>query len=164
VAVAPFEEWDPAGRLFEEAVAGQAWHWVEPVKGAAQAAAVLRPGGLLARFWNVFEPPADLAHAFWDGGGTSRGVEVYSPILAKAVDGIRTVRGFAEPEHRRFKWEWPHSRDAWMDFFPTSGGHSRLPPGRLDELLAGIGAAIDAVGGSFTMRYTTVTVVSEHAG
>jgi hypothetical protein len=27
-------------------------------------------------------------------------------------------------------------------------------PAKLEELLAGIGAAIDAVGGSFTMRYT----------
>ena len=83
VDVAPFEEWDPAGRSFDAVVAGQAWHWVDPAKGAAQAAAVLRPGGLLALFWNVFEPPADLAHAFSEvyrrtvpnspfSGGTSR--------------------------------------------------------------------------------------------
>jgi hypothetical protein len=31
-------------------------------------------------------------------------------------------------------------------------------------LPAGIAAAIDAVGGSFTMHYTTVAIVSEHAG
>ena len=175
VDVAPFEEWDPAGRSFDAVVAGQAWHWVDPAKGAAQAAAVLRPGGLLALFWNVFEPPADLAHAFSEvyrrtvpdspfSGGTSRGVEAYSPILTKAVDGIGTARDFAEPEQWRFEWEWLYSRDEWLDFVPTSGGHSQLPPRKLDELLAGIGAAIDAVGGSFTMHYTTVAVVSEHAG
>jgi hypothetical protein len=33
-------------------------------------------------------------------------------------------------------------------------------PAKLEELLAGIGAAIDAVGGSFTMRYTTVAVTA----
>jgi hypothetical protein len=175
VEVALFEEWDPAGRLFDAVVAGQAWHWVDPVQGAALAAAVLRPGGLLALFWNVFEPPADLAHAFSEvyrrtlpdspfSGGTSRGVEAYSPILTKAVDGIRAARAFAEPEEWRFEWEWPYSRDEWLDFVPTSGGHSQLPPGKLDELLAGIGAAVDAVGGSFTMHYTTVAVASERAG
>jgi hypothetical protein len=37
---------------------------------------------------------------------------------------------------------------------------SRLPPAKLEDLLAGIGAAIDAVGGSFTMRYTTVVVTA----
>jgi hypothetical protein len=31
-------------------------------------------------------------------------------------------------------------------------------------LLAGIGAAIDAVGGSFTMRYTTVAVTAARTG
>jgi len=34
------------------------------------------------------------------------------------------------------------------------------PPAKLDELLAGIGAAVDAAGGGFTMRYTTVVVTA----
>ncbi len=44
---------------------------------------------------------------------------------------------------------------------PTiAAGHGQLPPAKLEELLAGVGAAIDAVGGSFTMRYTTVVVTA----
>jgi SAM-dependent methyltransferase len=35
---------------------------------------------------------------------------------------------------------------------------------RLEELLAGIGAAVDAVGGSFTMRYATVAVTATRTG
>src|SRR3984885_9586932 len=62
--VARFEDWDPAGRSFDAVVAAQAWHWVDPVAGAARAAAALRPGGRLAVFWNVFEPPAQLREAF----------------------------------------------------------------------------------------------------
>jgi hypothetical protein len=107
----------------------------------------------------VFEPPADLAQAFSEvyrrtvpdspfSGGTSRGVEAYSPIITKAIDGIRAAGGFAEPEQWRFEWECPYNRDQWLDFVPTSGGHSQLPPGKLDELLAGIGTAIDTVGGA----------------
>src|SRR5580692_1845495 len=38
VEVAKFEDWDPAGRAFDAVVAGQAWHWVDPVAGAAKAA------------------------------------------------------------------------------------------------------------------------------
>jgi hypothetical protein len=79
---------------------------------------------------------------------TSRGAEAYSPILTKAVDGIGTARDFAEPELWRFEWEWLYSRDELLDFVPSSGGHGLLPPGKLDELLTGIGAAIDAVGGA----------------
>ena len=43
---------------------------------------------------------------------------------------------------------------------PTSGGHSTFPPATLQELLAGIGAAIDAAGGRFTMHYTAVVVTA----
>src|SRR3984885_9816519 len=34
---AAFEGWDPAGREFGAVVAGQAWHWIDPVAGAAKA-------------------------------------------------------------------------------------------------------------------------------
>ncbi len=62
--VATFEDWDPAGRTFDAVIAAQAWHWVDPVAGAAKAAAVLRPYGRLAVFWNAFDPPKDLRAAF----------------------------------------------------------------------------------------------------
>src|ERR1700727_1424416 len=64
VEVARFEDWDPAGRAFDAVVAAQSWHWVDLVAGAAKAAAVLRPGGRLAVFWNAFDPPKDLRLAF----------------------------------------------------------------------------------------------------
>ena len=64
VEVAKFEDWDPAGRAFDAVVCGQAWHWIDPVAGAAKAAQALRPGGLFAVFWNAMEPPPDIAEAF----------------------------------------------------------------------------------------------------
>ena len=39
---------------------------------------------------------------------------------------------------------------------PTFGGFSRFPPVTQQALLADIGAAVDALGGSFTMGYATV--------
>src|SRR5215469_2345211 len=45
VEVARFEDWNGAGREFDAVIAAQAWHWVDPVAGAANAARVLRPGG-----------------------------------------------------------------------------------------------------------------------
>lgn len=35
---------------------GQAWHWVDPVTGSAEAARVLRPTGVLGLIWNVRDP------------------------------------------------------------------------------------------------------------
>jgi SAM-dependent methyltransferase len=113
--VATFEAWDGGGRAFDAVVAGQAWHWVDPVAGAVKAAQVLRPGGRLAVFWNSFRPPADVGEAF-------------------------------AMVHRRV--------------VPTFGGFSKIRLARQEELLAGVGAAIDAVGGSFTMGYTAVVATA----
>src|SRR5207248_523841 len=45
VEVSRFEDWDPAGRRFDLVVSAQAWHWVDPARGAAQAERALRSGG-----------------------------------------------------------------------------------------------------------------------
>ena len=171
VEVAKFEAWDPADREFDAVIAGQAWHWVDPVAGAARAAQALRPGGRLAVFWNVFQPPPEVGEAFaavyrrvmpdMSGNFWTRPIlEVYSPGFTKAADGIREAGAFGEPEQWRFDWDRPYTRDEWLEQVPTFGGHSQIPPARQQEILAGIGAAIDAVGGGFTMHYTTVAVTA----
>jgi SAM-dependent methyltransferase len=175
VEVSTFEAWDGAGREFDAVVAGQAWHWVDPVAGAERAARVLRPGGRLAVFWNAFEPPADLAEAF---AAVHRrvlpdapipvsappGADGYLALTARAAEGVRQAGAFGEPEQWRFDWERHVTRDQWLDEVPTSGLYTRLPPAELRELLDGIGAAVDAAGGGFTIRYATVVCTAARAG
>lgn len=171
VEVSPFEEWDPAGRRFDAVVAAQAWHWVDPFAGATKAASALRPGGRLAAFWNVFQPPLDLAEAFAalyrrlmpDSPAVNRvipGLDGYEPIFAKAADGIRHEGAFSDPERWTARWQRSYTRDEWLDQVPTFGGFNRFPARTQRELLAGIGAAVDAAGGSFWMQYTTVAVTA----
>jgi SAM-dependent methyltransferase len=170
--VATFETWDPAGRAFDAVIAGQAWHWVDPVAGAAKAVQALRPGGRLAVFWNAFGFPPDLTEAFSavyrrvipDSPVSRRGMtgrEAYQLMCDKAADGIRQAGEFGEPEQWQFDWDRPYTRAEWLDQVPTFGGHSLLPPATMTELLAGIGAAIDAAGGGFTMHYATMAVTAE---
>src|ERR1700722_17555376 len=54
----------------------------------------------------------------------------------------------------------PSSWKAWRSVSVAWARMGTEVPAKLEELLAGIGAAIDAVGGSFTMRYTTVAVTA----
>jgi len=173
VEVAKFEDWDPAGRTFDAVTAGQAWHWVDPVAGASVAARVLRPGGRLAVFWNVFQPPAepDFAAVYRrvlpDSPMFHRpraGADVYRAGCAKAADGMREAGGFGEPEYWQFDWDRDYARDEWLDQLPTFGFHNQLPPATLQRVLAGVGGAIDAAGGSFTMHYATVVVIAARTG
>ncbi|MFE2428992.1 class I SAM-dependent methyltransferase [Streptomyces sp. NPDC059373] len=177
VDVATFEAWKPADREFDAVVAGTAWHWIDPVAGAAKAAQVLRPGGLVAPFWHVFQLPPDVAEAFaavyrrvvpdspFDFRAmTTQALDRYQPLLTKAADGIREVGAFSDPEQWRFDWEQSYTRDAWLDQMPTHGSLTQLPSDKLAEVLEGVGAAVDAMGGSFTMRYATVVVTAVRTG
>jgi SAM-dependent methyltransferase len=169
--VAMFEAWDPAGRTFDAVIAGQAWHWVDPVAGAAKAARVLRPGGRLALFWNAMQPPPDVTEAF---AGVYRQVQPGVPfnpwsrpaldahlsMCGEVADAIRQAGGFGDPEQWLFDWDRSYTRDEWLDQLPTFGGHSQIPSAKLGELMAGIAAAIDAVGGTFLMQCTALVVTA----
>ncbi|MEV6717571.1 class I SAM-dependent methyltransferase [Lentzea sp. NPDC051208] len=169
VEVAKFEEWEPAGRTFDAVVSGTAWHWVDPVAGAATAARVLRPGGVLAPFGHVYQLPPALAEALaeafrrvapdsplsFTGRSEVPVLDAYQGLYARAADGIREAGGFGEPELWRYDWQRAYSREALLDLVPTSGGLTALPPERLAEVVAALGTAVDEMGGTVTVPYAT---------
>ena len=113
--MATFEAWDPAGRTFDAVIAAQSWHWVDPVAGAAKAAQVLRPGGRLAIFGHVYEPPAEVAEPFaaayrrvvpdspFNGQPARPSLDLYQAAYAKFADKIRETEQFDDPEQWRFE-------------------------------------------------------------
>jgi len=174
VEEATFESWDAGGRTFDAVVAGQTWHWVDPVAGSAKAAEVLRPGGRVALFWNVLQPSPEAAAAFAEvqrrhlpdapPTWTRPALDAYSGILAKVADGLRGAGAFGEPEQWRFDWEQTYTRDEWLDQLPTHGFHTRLPADQLAELLTATGAAVDELGGRVRMGYAAVVLTAARSG
>ncbi|GAB2806392.1 class I SAM-dependent methyltransferase [Actinoallomurus bryophytorum] len=172
VEVATFEAWDPAGRDFGAVVAGTAWHWVDPVAGAAKAAQVLRPGGRLAVFGHAFQLPPELLEALgavyrrvvpdspFNVQSMRQALDGYQELYARFGDRIREVDGFTDPEQWRFDWERFYTRDEWLDQMPTHGSLTQLPPDQLAEVFDGVGAAIDAMGGGFTLPYATMAITA----
>jgi SAM-dependent methyltransferase len=162
--VSTFETWDAAGRTFDAVVAGQAWHWVDPVAGAAKAAEVLRPNGSLTLFWHVFEPPAEVRDATtaayrravpdspFGQRPDMRAVDMYQTMVTKALDALGPE--FGDQQRWRFEWTRHYTRAEWLDLLPTTGGLTRLPADKLADILDAVGAAIDDTG--FTMSYTTL--------
>jgi SAM-dependent methyltransferase len=174
VEVATFEDWDAAGRDFDVVIAGTAWHWVDPVAGAIKAARILRPGGRLAPFHHVFQLPAEVAAATGEvyrrvvpdspfarsDQREGPAVQLYQPLFGKIADGITAAGAFTEPEQWRFEWDLVCAREQWLDQALTHGGLTWLPPDKQTQILDGVGAAIDALGGSITVHYTTVVVTA----
>ncbi|MFD7014956.1 class I SAM-dependent methyltransferase [Streptomyces sp. NPDC059928] len=175
VEMASFESWQPAGRTFDAVIAAQSWHWVDPAVGAVKAARVLRPGGRLAIFGHVYEPPAEVAEPFsaayrraapdspLNAQPARRPLDLYEAAYAKSADKIRETGQFDDPEQWRFDWEHSYTRDQWLDLLPTTGSLTQLRPGQLAEILDAVGCAIDSLGGRFTMNYTTLAVTAVRA-
>lgn len=168
VEVATFESWRPSGRTFDTVIAAQSWHWVDQRRGAAKAAEVLRPGGRLAVFGHVYEPPAEVAEPFaaafrrvvpdspFNDRPARIPLTVYEAGYARVADGIRETGRFDEPEQWRFDWSREYTRDQWLALLPTTGGLTSLPQEQTAEILAAVGAAVDSIGGRFTMSYSTL--------
>lgn len=165
VEVARFEEWDAAGRRFDLAVCGQAWHWVDPTGGAAAAAAALAPGARLALFWNrgTHDPETQAALD-----------EVYSRLVpamredSAALGTIETDRAlshdealaeagaFATPEAFTYEWVQDYPRERWIELISTHSDHRVLPDADRARLLRAVGEVVDRFGGSIRLHYRTV--------
>ncbi len=173
VEEARFEDWDPHGRLFDGIIAGQTWHWIDPIAGPSKAADALVFGGPLVLFWNAGDPPADVAKAFGEiyesidtglpftpwAAGTSAAAG-YSRGIDTTADNIAATHRFGEPERLRFDWQATITRDEWALQVPTVGGHNRIPAAKLTELVTRMSDYIDSLGGSFTMNYSTVAITA----
>jgi SAM-dependent methyltransferase len=147
VEVSSFEDWHAGRRVFDLLISGQAWHWIDPYVGAAQAARVLRPGGRFAVFWNSGKLD-DLARERADEvyARLAPGLDDYSVALGNsdprrfelAMKGLRAAGGFVEPQLLSFDWQARYSIDAWLDQLPTHSDHASLGDTRLRQLLAAL--------------------------
>jgi SAM-dependent methyltransferase len=166
VEIAPFEQWDSGGRIFELVISGQAWHWIDPVAGAQKASTVLPEGGRICLFWNFGDPPREVAELLAPiYARHAPGVESYSVLLGNydaraesTAAGIAACGCFTPAEVSRFRWSRTHERSGWLELLQTHSDHQALPAAKRERLLAAIGEALDSLGGSFEMAYETVLV------
>lgn len=139
VEVAPFETWDAAGRRFDLITCADAWHWIDPVAGAAKVAQLLHPGGTFARFWNYHQFDAPTVAAL------EADYRVHAPELAAdspghprstatPADPFAPQPAFTPAEVRVYPWTATLTAAAWTRLLATYSSHQQLPPARLSAL------------------------------
>ena len=170
VEVATFELWNPAHRMFDLVVCGQAWHWVDPSRGPQRAASVLKPGGRLAIFWNRGGHDAPTQAAL-----NQAYVRFAPALIAKEpvplgnqpshrsddIAAIDASHLFAPCQLRTYGWMQQYSRDGWLDQLGTHSDHIALEPQQRAALLDAVGIAIDRLGGSITLYYETELIIAQ---
>ena len=169
VEVAQFETWDAAGRSFDAVVAGQTWHWIDHEVGAAKAASVLRAGGLLALFWNVTTPPENVRHALsavyrevlggYDPWAVPM-VAAYDRHLDEIATKLAADDAFGDPWRLRYDWARSCTTAEWLEQLESGGDAAAMPAGAMGRLRAGIGDALDGLGGTFAVDVAAMAVLA----
>jgi SAM-dependent methyltransferase len=168
VEVASFERWEPGERRFGLLVSGQAWHWVDPVAGAAKAAGVLSGGGRIGLFWNVVRLSPEVRETL------AEAYRAHEPELERTThmlgnadgrleltrEGLLATGRFTPPQRRTWSWTRRATTAAWREQLATHSDHLRLPAARREALLTAVGEAIERRGGAIEIGYETQLITA----
>ncbi len=166
VEVSGFETWEDAGRQFDLLTCGAAWHWIDPTRGTAKAARVLRPGATIARFWNYEvpdEPAISALEAVYARLAPQATRYVPAPIAGGWEDPLAASDDFTAAATRTYEWGRTLSAEEWAGMVSTFSDHQRMQPERLVELQQELAAAIEAVGGSVHTRGGAFVLLARRA-
>lgn len=157
-----FEEWDAGRKRFDLIFSAQAFHWVPQEIRFVKTAALLKPKGHLAIFWNMYP---DI------GGAIRRGLDEayrrYAPELVREetpLDALiqqRAASLAAEPQFenvivRTYPWAARYKTEAYLGLLNTYSDHLRLPEPKRQRLFAAIAALIEKNGGEIERPYLAV--------
>jgi hypothetical protein len=119
-------------------------------------------------FWNFGDPPPHVRELLVPiYARLEPGLENYSVVLGHhhgradgALADITRAGRFDRPTTAAYAWIKTYDTAAWLEHLDTHSDHRGLPAPRRRRLLAAVGGAVDAVGGSFEMPYVTLLVTA----
>jgi SAM-dependent methyltransferase len=170
-----FERWTGARGEFRLLFSAQAWHWVAPEAGFARARSALAADGAFAAFWNYpswdeCELRDELADAY------SRAAYPLAPrdpmhpestadgALLGRDDQLASAKGFAQAEHRTYRWSLEYTTSAYLRLMQTHSTHIRLAAEARRTLLGEVAKVIDGHGGSLTLPLVTHLQLARASG
>jgi SAM-dependent methyltransferase len=153
---------------FDLAVSGTAFHWVDPAIGYARLADALRPGGVIALFWNkhvrlpgdehgFFDEVQPLYERAWPDATPGFRLPYAAELPAEARAPIEASGLFGPVNVRRYEWRQVYDARAFVDLLNTYSDHRVLAPERREQLYHGIACLLnERYGGQVVMGYLTI--------
>jgi len=161
-----FEDW--SGEARDCVFSAQAWHWVDPVRGARAAAAALAPGGQWIAVWNREDDDAvtdvlvstyeRFAPHLIDERRAARTDE--SDLVAATAAGLAAADAFAPLRRHDVAWTDQLTADRLVARLATHSGHRLLAPEIADELHADLVRGLGGPDAVITLAYTTMALTA----
>lgn len=140
-AVARAEGLPVASASVDVVLSGQAFHWFDHEPALAEMGRVLRPGGVVALAWNVYDTSVP-----W----VRRLSRLVAPWWATQEHGperpLLLTPYFGFVEHREFRVWARHTRASLLDLARSNSRIATLPEDERAEVLAQVGALYDDYG------------------
>jgi SAM-dependent methyltransferase len=136
---------------------GQAWHWFDHARAAAEVRRIVRPGGAIALLYNVRDERTPWVERFDAATGETFGTDLQPPQF----DGVRGAPGFGPVEHRVFDHVEHLQADDLRALAISFSFVSLLPEAERAAMLATVdGIARDAASpdGTLALPYRLVVV------
>jgi SAM-dependent methyltransferase len=171
VVVSTFEDATLAPSSFDLVTAATAFHWLDAEQALPKIATILRPGGWLAVWWNVFGDP-DRPDAFHDA--TEPLLRDLTPSPSAGVGGLPYAldvaarsselerHGFQDVKHEVERWTLRLDAAQTRRLYETYSNIARLPDSQKEMILGEIERIAEADFGGFVERQMVTPVYTAH--
>lgn len=147
----PIEDWRGEAGSYDLIASAQAWHWVDRDLGAAVARRALRPGGVLAVWWNQADEWDGPVREALDAAYQRHAAGLADSVVNSSVHPLRpdslAIDGFEPVDSRSYSWEQRYDAVAYGELLQTHSDHRFLSPEQLTALVDEVTEIIQHVGG-----------------
>lgn len=167
---ARFEEWDSHDEMFDLVISAQAYHWVPENVRYEKTARVLKPGGYLAAFWNMYPGMEGVLRQELDQAYVDQAPELVMPekpidqLIEERANSLRLSPYFEHVVIKQVPWSIRYSTREYMGLLNTYSDHLRLSEQKRAKLLDVITGVIEKNGGYIDRPYLAVVYMARRSG
>jgi SAM-dependent methyltransferase len=167
---ARFEEWEGDQDKFDLAISAQAYHWVPEEVRYEKTASVLKPGGYLAAFWNMYPGMDDKLRQELDQVYRQEAPELVmtekpiDELIENRANSLRMSPHFENVIVKKYPWSRRYSTRDYLGLLNTYSDHLRLSAQRRRRLLTAIAGVIERKGGYIDRPYLAVVYLARRLG